>query len=94
MFLSDKNPMMPVTFGYNFKINNSLEYHSGGAGYVLSKSAFEKIGLALERNFSFCPNSGVEDRDVSSCLKMLGVLPENSIDDNGKERSILFSTKK
>ena len=31
-FLSDKNPYMPVTYGYNFKMNDSVEYHSGGAG--------------------------------------------------------------
>ncbi len=76
----------PMTFGYNYKFNNSIEYHSGGAGYVLSKNAFETIGEVLYRNFSFCPNTGVEDMDIGICLKLLNILPQNSIDEYGKER--------
>ena len=86
MFLSDKNSLSPVTFGFNFKLNNSVEYHSGGAGYVLSKHAFEKIGSRLKKDFSYCPNTGVEDLDVGNCLKLLNILPQNSIDEFGRER--------
>lgn len=37
LFLSDKNSSLPVDYGYDFKIIVPGGYHSGGAGYVLSK---------------------------------------------------------
>jgi glycoprotein-N-acetylgalactosamine 3-beta-galactosyltransferase len=36
-FLSNKNSNLPIDFGYDFKVIVSGGYHSGGAGYVLSK---------------------------------------------------------
>ena len=74
---------------YSFPCHKNLlllTYHSGGAGYVLSKNAFEKIGSKLKKDFSYCPNTGVEDLDVGNCLKLLNILPQNSIDEFGRER--------
>lgn len=85
-FLSDKNYSDPVTYGYDFKVIVNNGYHSGGASYVLSKEAFNRIGSKLNENFDFCPNSGVEDVDVAKCLRSLGVNPKPSIDDEGRER--------
>ena len=36
-FLNDKSSNLPVDFGYDFKVIVQGGYHSGGAGYVLSK---------------------------------------------------------
>lgn len=85
-FLSDKIPSNPVTYGYDFKVIVNNGYHSGGASYLLSKEAFNRIGSKLNENFDFCPNSGTEDVDVAKCLRILGVNPEPSIDDHGRER--------
>lgn len=85
-FLRDKNSSDAVTYGYDFKIIVENGYHSGGAGYLFSKEAFKRIGSKLNENFVFCPNSGIEDVDVAKCLRMLGVNPKPSIDDQGRER--------
>ena len=57
-FLNEKNSSMPITYGYNFKVIVPNGYHSGGAGYVLSKESLNRIGSKLSNDFKFCPNSG------------------------------------
>ena len=57
-FLINKNSSMPITYGYDFKLFVKNGYHSGGAGYVLSKESLQRIGSKLNKNFKFCPNSG------------------------------------
>jgi len=90
-FLSKKDSSKPVTYGYDFKEEVLDGYHSGGAGYVLSKNSFNRIGSALKFNFSFCPNTGVEDVDIARCLRKLDVYPNKSIDDFNRERFHLFN---
>ncbi len=85
-FLSTKNSSQPVTYGYDFRVIVEKGYHSGGAGYVLSKEAFNRLGQQLNKNYSFCPDSGIEDVDVANCLRMLKVYPNSSIDDKKRER--------
>ncbi|CAF0974069.1 unnamed protein product [Brachionus calyciflorus] len=85
-FLMNKDPEMPVTFGHNFRIVVKDGYHSGGAGYVLSKKAFLSLGEKLNENFTFCPNSGVEDVDVAACLRKLNISMGMSVDEQGKGR--------
>ena len=46
-FLADKNSSQPVTYGYDFKVIVDSGYHSGGAGYVLSKEAMLKRKLYI-----------------------------------------------
>jgi glycoprotein-N-acetylgalactosamine 3-beta-galactosyltransferase len=84
-FLHDKNSSEAVSYGYDFKVKVKNGYHSGGAGYVLSGEAFERLGSALLTNYSFCPNSGTEDIDCISCLESLGVKKGKSTDTMGKE---------
>ena len=83
-FLSDKNSSAPVSYGYDFNIIIEKGYHSGGAGYVLSKEAFNRIGAALNKNYSFCKNTNFEDVDVAGCLRKLFVYKGKSIDDQGR----------
>ena len=85
-FLKTKNSSQPVTFGFDFKIIVEKGYHSGGAGYVLSNEALQRIGSRLSENYTFCSNSGLEDVDVAKCLRKLDVYPDKSIDDKGRER--------
>ena len=85
-FLSTKNSSLPVTYGYDYKLYVQMGYHSGGAGYVLSNEAFNRLGSILNKNYSFCENNGIEDVDVALCLRKLQVYPNKSIDDFGRER--------
>ena len=85
-FVSDKNPSSPVSYGYDFKVIVQNGYHSGGAGYLLSNEAVKRLGAKLTENYKFCKNSGVEDVDIARCLRRLGVYPNKSIDEFGRER--------
>ena len=49
---------MPITYGYTIKLEVPNGYHSGGAGYILSKESLNRIGSKLSNDFKFCPNSG------------------------------------
>jgi glycoprotein-N-acetylgalactosamine 3-beta-galactosyltransferase len=92
-FLSDKNPQDPLTYGCTLKGKVYKGYQSGGAGYVLSREALNRIGEQLNKNYSFCPNSGIEDFDVARCMRMLDVYPGKSVDDELNERFHPFSIK-
>lgn len=72
-------------FKKNYQFTQSLIY-KGGAGYVLSKEAFGRLGRQLEKNQSYCQITGTEDVDVARCLRRLGVYPNKSIDEQGRER--------
>ena len=84
-FLKNKNSSVPINFGRNWDILVKNGYESGGAGYVLSREAMMRIGKALDSNFNYCSNSGVEDVDTARCLRNLGVSPGQAIDYEGKE---------
>jgi hypothetical protein len=86
LFLAAKNASLPVTYGYDFKRLVPHGYHSGGAGYVLSRESMHRIGSVLARNYTFCQNTGTEDRDVALCLRQLDVYPNKSLDEFGRER--------
>jgi glycoprotein-N-acetylgalactosamine 3-beta-galactosyltransferase len=92
-FLSDKNSSAPITYGYDFNLIIEKGYHSGGAGYVLSKESFNRIGKALNRNYSFCQNTNFEDVDVAGCLRKLFVYKEKSIDQQGRGNLTVFDYK-
>ena len=85
-FLRDKNPNLPITYGYNFKIIVQKGYHSSGAGYLLSRESLNRLGSRLNKNFNSCPNTGIEDVNVAQCLRMLNVNPGKSVDELGRER--------
>lgn len=85
-FLSTKNSTYPFTYGYDFNIIVSGGYHSGGAGYILSNEALNRLGTKLSTNYTSCRNSGLEDVDVGACLRTVGVTMEKSLDSFGRER--------
>lgn len=81
LFLERRDPNKPLTYGYQL-----TTWRSGGAGYVLSKTAFRRLGSLLNFDRSFCPYSGTEDKDVAECLKELNVFVGESVDSLGRER--------
>ena len=85
-FLKTKNSTNPVTYGYDFKNLVERGYHSGGAGYVLSNEALKRFHSKLSENYKYCRSSGAEDVQIAKCLRKLGVYPDKSIDDEGRER--------
>jgi glycoprotein-N-acetylgalactosamine 3-beta-galactosyltransferase len=93
-FLSDKNSSSPVNFGHNFKRFVRHGYESGGAGYVLSHEAMTRLGKALNSNYSFCLNTGIEDVDTGRCLRKLGVEPGYTFDEDNKQLFHPFSVQK
>jgi glycoprotein-N-acetylgalactosamine 3-beta-galactosyltransferase len=90
-FLHDKNASAPVTYGYDFKIAIHHGYHSGGAGYVLSREALMRLGKKLSESFGECSFIGLEDQDVATTLHSVGVFSNKSTDQNGYERFHPFS---
>lgn len=85
-FLRNKNPDNLVSYGHNFKLEVKDGFHSGGPGYALSNAAFTKLSTTLTNNIEDCPNTGLDDVDLNACLRTLGVLMGNSLDEQGKER--------
>lgn len=85
-FLYTKNASQPVTYGYDFKVIVDYGYHSGGGSYVLSREAISRVQKKLDTDYKSCPNTGTEDVDVARCLRLLGVYPNKSIDEQGRER--------
>ena len=57
---------------------------------MLSNEAFRRIGQQLDTNYTFCPNSGVEDLDVNRCLRELGVEMGVSVDERGRQRFLVL----
>jgi hypothetical protein len=76
-FLKTKNSSDLVSYGYDHHENG---YQHGGAGYVFGKSALKLLAQTLQANKSFCPNHGIEDRDVGQCLRKLNVKIASSKD--------------
>ena len=76
LFLSDKNPNLPITFGRDFQM----------AGYLLSSEALKRMATKLINNFTSCHVSGFEDLDVGACWRSVNVTWSKSLDEFKKER--------
>lgn len=85
-FVKTKNPSDPHTYGYNFKVIVENGYHSGGAGYLLTRESFTRVSRAIKDDFKACPDTGVEDVDMGRCMRRLNITPDRSEDDCGHER--------
>lgn len=85
-FLSDKNSKEPITYGFNFH-----SYHSGGPGYILSHEAFTRLGKTLTESVNKCPDTGIDDIDVNACLHNLGVQMGISVDQQNRQRFLIFN---
>ncbi len=86
--LQDHSPTKPIYFGRRFKPYVAQGYMSGGAGYVLSRTAVEqfvKLGLA-DWNHCRPDDGGAEDLEMGQCLQHVHVLAQDSRDRLGRER--------
>ena len=94
-FLRDKNSNELVYYGHPFKPFIKNGYMSGGAGYVLSKAAVEKlVNFGLKDN-RLCPINGsfsrAEDLSLGFCMQNIDVLPGDTRDSLNRSRFLPFS---
>uniref|UniRef100_A0A914W1S2 N-acetylgalactosaminide beta-1,3-galactosyltransferase n=1 Tax=Plectus sambesii TaxID=2011161 RepID=A0A914W1S2_9BILA len=62
-------------FGYKWEHELWTGFHSGGAGYVLSRTTFKLLVDSLS-NRNVCAEGWAEDVEVGRCLHNLGINPE------------------
>ncbi|XP_071106456.1 glycoprotein-N-acetylgalactosamine 3-beta-galactosyltransferase 1-A-like [Haliotis cracherodii] len=82
-FLKDKDPDEHVYYGSKFRLED-LTYHSGGAGYVMSRKMIRNIALHSQGTQE-CEETGPEDVRMGMCVKALGGVTGNSTDNNNLE---------
>ncbi|XP_076076046.1 glycoprotein-N-acetylgalactosamine 3-beta-galactosyltransferase 1-like [Mytilus galloprovincialis] len=83
-FLSYFKSTEPVYLGQNYKLYTKQGYHSGGAGYVLSKEALNKLMFGIK--YKNCPKDGKdEDVDIGKCLDSQGVSVYDTTDKFNRE---------
>lgn len=87
-FLSDKSHEDDYLYGEHF--NN---YLSGGSGYVIPNHGIQKLFNTLKTNIKFCPNTGIDDKDLIQCLKKLNFLLVKTTDKKDKSRFHPYSLK-
>ena len=88
-FLSSQNSSRPVSFGQHF-VYKDYQYHSGGAGYVISKEALIRYGEKGNNSNLCSPDGGSEDLVFGECMKNLGVQIGNTTDSLGRSRFHCF----
>ena len=59
-----------IYYGHKFIVNKK-EYHSGGAGYVMSRSTLAYLVEFYPRGCKI--TSGVEDMQMGVCMEKLGI---------------------
>nr|CAH0107414.1 unnamed protein product [Daphnia galeata] len=91
-FLSAFNTSQPLWFGHKYKTNVTAGFHSGGAGYVLSKEATKRFVEEGYDNPSICKhdNEGAEDVEMGRCMENLQVLTMDTRDSKGRGRFFPF----
>ncbi|GMT22270.1 hypothetical protein PFISCL1PPCAC_13567 [Pristionchus fissidentatus] len=84
-YLDKLDPSKPHYIGYRLNKHIPRGYHSGGAGYVLSRAAmdaFDKADLYSDRKK--CPPCKYEDVGIGRCLASLNIHPKNARNAKGQ----------
>jgi hypothetical protein len=84
LFLNDKNKSSPVMYGHHFGAIGG--FLSGGAGFVFSQESYKRLIHRLSTNITLCENGGIDDLDLSHCLKKSGSFIADTRDEYGYER--------
>lgn len=82
LFLQSKKSTEAVQYGFHYRPKGG--FLSGGAGFVFSKEAYKRLIKSLSS--SSCQNTGIDDLDLSTCLKLSNVKIGDSRDQFGYER--------
>lgn len=102
-FVQFYNPMVPHYLGHTltFRWSENIVFNSG-IGYALSKAAVQRLAPTLRSMPVWSPQmSGNRDRcmdrdgagsdtSMAICLKSVGVVPDNTLDELNRERFLTF----
>ena len=91
-YLRSQPTGQPLFLGRRFRPPGDIEFNSGGPGYLLNSAALQVLGPHLDSpqchpDFT----NSWEDYMIASCLKTLGIVPEDTRDQTGAERFHPFS---
>lgn len=85
------SPSIPIYFGCKFKPFVKQGYMSGGAGYVLSKTAVKRfVEEAIPNKNCRQDHDGAEDVEMGKCMELVKVLAGDSRDSLGRGRFFPF----
>lgn len=88
LYLKDYSPDEASATGHLYeKPDSKVRYHSGGAGYVLSREAVRRlVAVGFATNTECQQKSAAEDIFIGKCLMKLNATLLNSADKDGRYR--------
>jgi len=91
-YLEEFDPRLPYFLGCKFHLGGpgGIQYVSGGAGYVLSRQAAGRMKNVTTRCITDYGNLSEGDLAISKCLQIVGVFPEDTRDERGRQRFHVF----
>lgn len=91
-YLEEYDPRLPYFLGCKFHLGGpgGLQYVSGGAGYALSRNSAHLMADATDRCLRYYGRIGEGDIAIAECLQTVGVVPEDTRDDRGRQRFHAF----